>query len=88
MDVLQHAPALTRDEAESLARRLYGLEADTSPLPSERDQNNRMRERGILLGTDGPLANVLEIRPPMPFTRENAAHLAATLDNVVGALAR
>jgi 4-aminobutyrate aminotransferase-like enzyme len=45
---------------------------------------NRMRERGILMGTDGPFANVLKIRPPMPFTRENAADLAATLDEVLG----
>ena len=29
---------------------------------------NRMRERGILLGTDGPYHNVVKIRPPMPFT--------------------
>ena len=48
------------------------------------DVVNRMRERGILLGTDGPFANVLKIRPPMPFTRENAADLAATLDEVLG----
>ena len=26
-----------------------------------------MREEGILLGTDGPLHNVVKIRPPMPF---------------------
>ena len=52
------------------------------------DVVNRMRERGILLGTDGPFANVLKIRPPMPFTRENAVHLAATLDDVIGALSR
>ena len=44
---------------------------------------NVMRERGILLGTDGPLENVLKIRPPMPFTREDAAHLVATLDDVL-----
>jgi 4-aminobutyrate aminotransferase-like enzyme/Ser/Thr protein kinase RdoA (MazF antagonist) len=48
------------------------------------DLANRMRERGILLGTDGPFANVLKIRPPMPFSRENGAHLAATLDEVLG----
>jgi 4-aminobutyrate aminotransferase-like enzyme len=47
------------------------------------DVVNRMRERGILLGTDGPFANVLKIRPPMPFTRENAELLAATLDAVL-----
>ena len=28
---------------------------------------NRMREHGILLGTDGPYHNVVKIRPPMPF---------------------
>jgi 4-aminobutyrate aminotransferase-like enzyme len=37
---------------------------------------NRMRERGILLGTDGPYHNVVKIRPPMPFTA-NAGELLA-----------
>ena len=41
--------------------------------------SNRMRERGILLGTDGPFHNVIKIRPPMPFTAADAEHLAATL---------
>jgi 4-aminobutyrate aminotransferase-like enzyme len=44
---------------------------------------NRMRERGILLGTDGPFANVLKIRPPMPFSRADAEHLATTLAGVI-----
>ena len=43
---------------------------------------NRMRELGILIGTDGPLHNVLKIRPPMPFNSENADFLLATLDRV------
>lgn len=43
---------------------------------------NRMREFGILIGTDGPLHNVLKIRPPMPFNNENADFLLATLDRV------
>ena len=33
----------------------------------ERSWSNRMREQGILLGTDGPYHNVVKIRPPMPF---------------------
>jgi len=33
---------------------------------------NRMKENGILLSTDGPFNNVLKIKPPMVFTRENA----------------
>jgi 4-aminobutyrate aminotransferase-like enzyme len=47
------------------------------------DVVDRMRDRGILIGTDGPFANVLKIRPPMPFTREDAEILAATLDEVL-----
>jgi 4-aminobutyrate aminotransferase-like enzyme len=47
---------------------------------------NRLRDRGILIGTEGPFANVLKIRPPMPFTRENAAHLASTLAAILDTL--
>ena len=45
---------------------------------------NRMREEGILIGTDGPAHNVLKIRPPMPFTEQDADLLSATLDRVLG----
>ena len=41
---------------------------------------NQMRERGILIGTDGPHHNVLKIRPPMPFSEANADELIAALD--------
>src|SRR5213078_2201264 len=47
---------------------------------------NRMRDRGILIGTDGPHHNVLKIRPPMPFDRADAARLVETLDDVLGEL--
>ena len=33
---------------------------------------NRMMEMGILLGTDGPFHNVIKIRPPMPFSKQDA----------------
>ena len=45
---------------------------------------NRMRERGILLSTDGPLHNVLKIKPPLVFTEANADHLVSTLDDILG----
>ncbi len=45
---------------------------------------NRMRERGILLSTDGPFHNVLKIKPPMGFTEENADFLVGTLDEILG----
>jgi 4-aminobutyrate aminotransferase-like enzyme/Ser/Thr protein kinase RdoA (MazF antagonist) len=45
---------------------------------------NRMRERGILLSTDGPDHNVLKIKPPMVFTEENADFLVGELDEILG----
>jgi 4-aminobutyrate aminotransferase-like enzyme/Ser/Thr protein kinase RdoA (MazF antagonist) len=47
---------------------------------------DRMRERRILIGTDGPLHNVLKIRPPMPFTIEDAKVLIAALDQTFSEL--
>ena len=44
---------------------------------------NRMREEGILIGTDGPFHNVLKIRPPMPFDEGDADRLVATLDLIL-----
>ena len=40
---------------------------------------NAMRDHGILIGTDGPLHNVLKIRPPMPFSTNDADYFLATL---------
>jgi 4-aminobutyrate aminotransferase-like enzyme len=45
---------------------------------------NRMRERGVLLGTDGPYHNVVKIRPPMPFTADDADLLADELELAIG----
>lgn len=46
---------------------------------------NRMREEGILLGTDGPFHNVVKIRPPMPFSNDDADELVATLGEILSA---
>ena len=48
---------------------------------------DRMRERGVLLGTDGPHHNVIKIRPPMPFTHDDADLLTAVMDQVLTELA-
>lgn len=44
---------------------------------------NEMRERAILLSTDGPFENVLKFKPPMVFSRANADFLCDTLDTVM-----
>ena len=44
---------------------------------------NRMRDKGILLSTDGPFHNVLKIKPPLVFTDSDADRLVATLNVVI-----
>ncbi len=44
---------------------------------------NALKERGILLSTDGPRHNVLKIKPPLVFTQENADFLVETLDEIL-----
>ncbi|MBM4457792.1 MAG: aminotransferase class III-fold pyridoxal phosphate-dependent enzyme [Chloroflexi bacterium] len=44
---------------------------------------NRLRERRILLGTEGPYDNVLKIRPPMTFDAVAASRLLETLDETL-----
>jgi len=61
--------------------------ASLEPAAAEADYVvNRLREERILLGTDGPLHNVVKIRPPMPFHDADADRLLATLDRVLGEL--
>ena len=43
----------------------------------------RMKDLGVLISIDGPLYNVLKIKPPLVFTKENANYLAITLDRVL-----
>lgn len=50
--------------------------------PADREASfivERMKDQGILMGTDGPLHNVLKIRPPMTFERNAAKTLVAAL---------
>jgi 4-aminobutyrate aminotransferase-like enzyme/Ser/Thr protein kinase RdoA (MazF antagonist) len=44
---------------------------------------NRMKDLGILISTDGPFNNVLKIKPPIVFSRDNAEFFAKTLDRVL-----
>ena len=45
--------------------------------------SNRLRDYGILAGTDGPYHNVVKIRPPMPFDRDNAAYTLACFAQIM-----
>jgi 4-aminobutyrate aminotransferase-like enzyme/Ser/Thr protein kinase RdoA (MazF antagonist) len=45
------------------------------------DLINRLKDRGILLSTDGPLHNVLKIKPPMVITDEDVDMVVRALDD-------
>jgi 4-aminobutyrate aminotransferase-like enzyme len=54
------------------------------PADKEADQIvNSMKEKGILISTDGPDHNVLKIKPPLVFTKDNAIQLVETLNGVL-----
>ena len=44
----------------------------------------RLREKGVLAGTDGPHHNVIKLRPPLIVSDANADLLVAVLDEVLG----
>ncbi|KWV59273.1 4-aminobutyrate aminotransferase [Bradyrhizobium macuxiense] len=47
---------------------------------------NGLRERSVLISASGPNANVLKIRPPLVFSRDNADTLIAALRDVLALL--
>jgi len=42
-----------------------------------------MKEKKILISSDGPDDNVLKLKPPMVFTLENVNHFISVLDKVL-----
>ncbi len=45
---------------------------------------NRLREEGILAGTDGPHHNVIKLRPPLVFSQTDATYFCSTLEAILG----
>ncbi|HEX7773292.1 MAG TPA: aminotransferase class III-fold pyridoxal phosphate-dependent enzyme [Pyrinomonadaceae bacterium] len=63
-----------------------GVELVTDRIPATQEAArivNQLRERGILLGTDGPHHNVLKIRPPMPFSEADADLVLTTFEETL-----
>jgi 4-aminobutyrate aminotransferase-like enzyme len=44
---------------------------------------NRLRECGILAGTDGPHHNVIKLRPPLIFSESDANLFCEALDEIL-----
>ncbi len=59
-------------------------DSEKHPLGDKADYlANRMKDLGILMSTDGPDHNVLKIKPPMVFSKENADELIMRLKQVL-----
>jgi len=59
--------------------------ATRAPAPEEANYVvNRLRDCGILTGTDGPHHNVLKLRPPLIFSEADADLFLQTLDSILG----
>ncbi|MDB4281515.1 hypothetical protein N9872_00895, partial [Paraglaciecola sp.] len=43
---------------------------------------NKMKQKRVLISKIGPFDNVLKIRPPIIFSKDNVDHLLGTLDTV------
>jgi len=60
------------------------VDSELNPLANQTDYlANRMKDHGILMSTDGPDHNVLKIKPPIVFTKENAEELLFYLRKIL-----
>jgi 4-aminobutyrate aminotransferase-like enzyme len=77
-------PVLGEPHGAGLLLGVDVLKADGSPDSDlARRVMNHMRQNGVLIGTTGPSANVLKIRPPIVFNQEHAELLLASLANAL-----
>ena len=44
---------------------------------------NQLKQKGILISSDGPDHNVLKIKPPLVFNKKNADYLLETLGSIL-----
>lgn len=69
------------------AAELVSDRARKTPAPAETKRIiNIMRDNGVLISRIGIADNVLKMRPPLIFSRENADQLLATLDHALNSL--
>jgi len=87
-------PRFSIEEVKIFVNQLYDLAVTVRPLVSDIGQNfhitdqayfiiEKMKELGILLSIDGPLHNVVKIKPPLVFSESNAEFLIDKLDEVL-----
>ena len=61
------------------------VDENKTPLPDQTNYlANRMKDFKILMSIDGPQHNVLKIKPPMCFSKDNADYMLEVLTQVLG----
>jgi 4-aminobutyrate aminotransferase-like enzyme/Ser/Thr protein kinase RdoA (MazF antagonist) len=70
---------------------LQGLVVGGADAQAARDNTRRIvnllaAEHGVLIGAEGPRANVLKLRPPMSFGAQHADRLAAAIESAAATL--
>jgi 4-aminobutyrate aminotransferase-like enzyme/Ser/Thr protein kinase RdoA (MazF antagonist) len=77
-------PVLGEPHGAGLLLGVDVLDTDGSPDSGlARRIMNHMRQNRVLIGTTGPRANVLKLRPPIVFNQEHAELLLASLANAL-----
>ena len=73
-----------RGEGLFLGIEIVNLEKDKTRLPIlTKNIINKMKDKCILLSVDGPKKNVIKIKPPLPFNKENADFLVENFYKVL-----
>jgi 4-aminobutyrate aminotransferase-like enzyme/Ser/Thr protein kinase RdoA (MazF antagonist) len=67
---------------------VLGADGQAAKLRNKRIVNALASEFRILIGYEGPGANILKLRPPMPFRREHADLLVQAIDAAATAVER
>tara|TARA_Y100001935_G_scaffold237024_1_gene222181 strand:+ start:12790 stop:14064 length:1275 start_codon:yes stop_codon:yes gene_type:complete len=73
-----------RGEGLFLGIEISDFENNQAPLPAIANKIiNEMRAKCILLSVDGLKKNIIKIKPPLPFNKENADFLVGNLEKVI-----
>lgn len=80
----QAHPILKDVRGQGLFLGLEITDENLHPLPEKTTYlSNRMKDKGILMSIDGPDHNVLKIKPPLVFSKENSKQLLTALKEVL-----
>ena len=80
----QYFPIIGDIRGQGLFLGIELVDTNLNPLAAQTDYvANRMKDHGILMSTDGPDHNVLKIKPPLVFNKENATELIVYLKRIL-----